>query len=170
MALAFGEGMRRLLFALWLVLSAVGLFAAARLIHPSVSHFGSPASLAVAVVWLVGVVPLSFAWWFHTQRRHERALVELALSSWREQRPGAGTLMAQALECSLAEEDEHALCRLLDALSWAPPQELDLALVPFMQAASEWLCDDGGHSSRREHLAHLKESAAPLLPVLAQRR
>ncbi len=162
--------MRRLLFALWLVLAAVGLFAAALAIHPSVAHFGSPASLAVAVVWLVGVVPLSFTWWFHTQRQQERSLVERALSSWRDQQPGAGALMARALEFSLAEEDEHSLCRLLDALSWAPPEELDVALIPFMQAATEWLCDDGGHSSRCEHLDQLKVSAAPLLPVLAQRR
>lgn len=158
--------MRRVLFGLWLVASLVGLFVTGGLFHEPVFHFGSPSSLLVAAVWLVGVVPLSFTYWFRVQRTREQQLVDAALQSWRAGAPGAGALVARALEFALAEEDEDSLRRLLDVLAHSAPPPLSHTLEPFMKAASEWLSDDGGHSSRDEHLERLKASAVPLLPQL----
>lgn len=159
--------MRRVLFGLWLVVSLVGLFVIGGLLHEPVFHFGSPSSLLVAAIWLVGVVPLSFSFWFRVQRTREQQLVDEALQSWRAGKPGAGALVARALEFALAEEDEDSLRRLLDVLARSAPAPLSQTLEPFMKAASEWLSDDGGHSSRDEHLERLKVSAASLLPQLS---
>lgn len=158
--------MRRALFALWLVSSAVCLFAIGALLNPAVLHFGSLYSLIVVAIWTVLVVPLSFRFWFRVQRAHEQQQVEQALKSWRDGAPGAGTLVAQALGLVLAEEDEASLRRLLDALEGGAPK-LGPALQPFLQAAQAWLRDEGGHSSRDEHLEQLKAAYRGLAPVLA---
>jgi len=157
--------MRRVLFALWLVAAAVILFGAGQWLHEPVGRLGSPASLLVIAIWLVGIVPLSFTWWFRVEHQREQQVVQTALSSWREQRADAGSLVAQAIELALADEDEDALKKLLEVLATAPAR-LDPALKPFMKAAQDWLSDDGGHSSRDEHLQAAREAARPLLPLL----
>lgn len=158
--------MRRALFALWLVSSAACLFAIGALLNPAVLHFGSLYFLIVAALWTVLVVPLSFRFWFRVQRAREQQQVELALKSWRDGAPGAGTLVAHALELVLAEEDEASLRRLLEGLEGGPPT-LEPALQPFRQAAQAWLRDDRGRSSRDEHLEQLKAAYRGLAPVLA---
>lgn len=159
--------MRRALFALWLVSSAVCLFAIGALLNPAVLHFGSLYSLIVGALWTVLVAPLSFRFWFRVQRAREQQEVEQALKSWRDGAPGAGTLVAHALELVLAEEDEASLRRLLEVLEGGAPQQLEPALQPFRQAAQSWLRDDGGRSSRDEHLEQLKAAYRGLAPVLA---
>jgi hypothetical protein len=157
--------MKRVLFGLWLVVAAVVLFAVSQWIHPPVGNLGSPSSLLVIAIWLVGIVPISFTFWFRVQHRREQEVVQTALRSWREQTPNAGVLVAEAIELALADEDEDALKLLLEVLATAPAK-LDPALKPFMKAAKEWITDDGGHSSRDEHLQAAREAARPLLPLL----
>lgn len=161
------EGMRRALFALWLVAMLVVLFGVGQLLYPPVAHFGSPGWLLVASIWLVGVVPLSFRVWFRLQHQREQQVVETALKSWRAGAADAGALVAQAIELALADEDEASLRRLMEVLAQSAPARLAPTLTPFMQAATEWLADDGGHSSRDEHLQRAREAARPLLPELS---
>jgi hypothetical protein len=163
---AGSSNMRRALLALWLISSAVGLFLLGGALHAPVAQFGSPSSLMVTAIWLVGVVPLSMSFWFRLQRRRERDVIEAALETWREGTVGAGALLASAIEFALEEEDEDSLRRLLDALARSAPPTLEAPLQPFLKAAREWLSDDGGHASRVEHLERLKASARPLLPKL----
>ena len=99
------------------------------------------------------------------QHQREQAVVQHALGSWRDHTADAGALVAQAIELALADEDEDALKKLLEVLATAPAR-LDPALQPFMKASKEWLSDDGGHSSRDEHLQLAREAARPLLPLL----
>lgn len=162
--------MRRAFFALWLMSAAVGLFFVGQVLHPPVGRFGSTASLLVIALWLVGVVPLSFAVWFRAQHRREELAVETALKLWKAGDPGAGKLLAEAIELALAEEDEAALRRLLDTLGASAPARLEAALSPFVKAATAWMRDDGGHSSREEHLAAARQAARPLLTELAEAR
>lgn len=162
--------MRRAFFALWLMSAAVGLFFVGQALHPPVGRFGSTASLLVIAVWLIAVVPLSFAVWFRSQHRREELAVETALKLWKAGDPGAGKLLAEAIELALAEEDEAALSRLLEALRASPPARLEAALQPFSKAALEWMKDNGGHSSRDEHLAAVRHAARPLLTELAEAR
>lgn len=158
--------MRRALFALWLVAAVVLLFVVGSWIHPPVTHFGSPSSLVVSVMWLVGVVPLSFRVWFRAEHRREQLVVETALNSWRAGAANAGALVARAIELALADEDEDSLRRLLEELSHRMPARLEATLMPFTQAATAWLSDDGGHSSRDEHLQAARDAARPLLIAL----
>jgi hypothetical protein len=157
--------MRRVLFALWLVAAAVIVFGVGQWVHEPVGRPGSPASLFVIATWLVGIVPLSFTLYFRLQHRREQEVVQAALRSWRVQAANSGVLVAQAIELALADEDEDALTKLLEVLGTAPAR-LDPALKPFRKAAQEWLSDDGGHSSRDEHLQMVREAARPLLPLL----
>ena len=158
--------MRRALFALWLVSSAVALVVCGAALHPPVMHIGSAAFLAVAATWLVGVVPISFFFWFQAQRRREREVVETALKTWREGTAGGGALVASAIELALDEEDEDSLRRLVEVLGRGAPATLGPVLDPFMQAAREWLADHGGRDSREVHLERLKATARPLIPKL----
>jgi hypothetical protein len=159
--------MRRLFFSLWLVVAAVGLFLLGSNLHPPVGRFGSPSFLLVAAIWLVLVVPASFAAWFRAQRRREELVVEAALTLWKQGDPAAGALVAKAIELALEDEDERSLQRLLEVLL-ASSQRLDGPLESFVKAANAWLHDDGGHSSREEHLARAREAAQPLVMTLAQ--
>lgn len=159
--------MRRALFALWLAAAAVVLFVVGQLIYPPVAHLGSPASLLVGAMYLVGVVPLSFTVWFRLQHQREQQVVQAALKAWREGTAGAGALVAQAIELALAEEDETALRALLQVLQQSAPAPLQATLKPFIQAATEWLADDGGHTSRDEHLEQARAAAQALLPLLS---
>ena len=159
--------MRRALFALWLLGALVLLFSVGSALYPPIAHLGSPSSLLISAIWLVGLVPLSFTVWFRLEHQREQQVVQTALNSWRESAPGAGALVAQALQLALAEEDEDALKQLLEVLSRsAPPRLPEAALQPFMKAATEWISDDGGHSSRDEHLERAREAAKPLLTAL----
>lgn len=157
--------MRRALFALWLAGSVGVLFLIGQLVHPPIGHFGSPSSLIIVAIWSVGVVPLSFTWWFRASRRREQAAVQQALADWRKGVPGAGAEVAHALELVLSEEDEAELRRLLDVLGQAPPT-LQSSVQPFLRAAQEWLADDGGIASRDEHLERVKAAFRALGPQL----
>lgn len=159
--------MRRVFFALWLVGAAVGLFLLGSLLHPPVGRLGSPSSLLVTAVWLVLVVPLSFAFWFKAQRRREELVVETALTLWKAGDPAAGALMAKAIELALEDEDERSLQKLLEALLASAPHRLDANLEAFVRAANDWLHDDGGHSSREEHLERARAAARPVVTQLS---
>ncbi len=160
--------MRRALFVLWLVSAAVGLFVVGQRLHPPVGRLGSPASLLVIAVWLVAVVPLSFAAWFRAQHRREARAVETAVKRWRAGDPGAGRQVAEAIELVLSDEDEAALERLLDALGADAPARLGESLEPLIAAATAWMKDDGGHASREEHLEAVRAAARPLLAQLTR--
>lgn len=160
--------MRRAFFALWLVSAAIGLFIIGQILHPPVGRFGSTASLIVIALWLVAVVPISFTVWFRAQRRREELAVETAVKLWKAGDPAAGKQVAEAIELALSEEDEAALKRLLDSLGANAPARLDEALKPFISAATEWMKDDGGSTSRNDHLDAVRAAARPLLAQLAQ--
>ncbi len=159
--------MRRALFALWLAGSVGGLFLIGQLIHPPIAHFGSPSSLLIVAVWSVGVVPLSFAFWFRASRAREQEAVQRALLDWQRGVPGAGAELASALELVLSEEDEAALRRFLEVLAKAPAP-LQPAVGPFVEASRTWLADDGGLASRDEHLEHVKAAFRQLGPRLSE--
>lgn len=151
---------------LWLLVALVLLFGVGSLFHSPVAEFGTPSFLIVSAIWLVGVVPGSFAVWLRMQHRHEQEVVAAALRSWREGAPNAGPLLGQAIVEALADEDEDALRRLLEVLKTTPGR-VGPTLEPFMQAAHEWLSDDGGHSSRDAHLDRVREAARPVLAALS---
>ena len=151
---------------MWLAGSFGVLFLMGQLVHPAVAHFGSPSSLLIVAVWSVGVVPLSFTWWFRASRAREQAAVQRALTGWQQGAPGAGADVARALELVISEEDEAALRRFLEVLSDAPAP-LEPTVQPFLQAAAAWLADDGGMSSRDEHLERVKAAFRNLGPRLS---
>ncbi|HEY1086439.1 MAG TPA: hypothetical protein VGE37_02050 [Archangium sp.] len=159
--------MRRLFFVLWLVVAAVGLFGLGSMVHPPVGQPGTPAFLLVGAAWLVLVVPLSFAAWFRAKRRDEELVVETALTLWQQGDPGAGALVAMALELALEDEDERSLRRLLEVLLASTKERMDPSLERFVKAANDWLHDDGGHASREEHLERAREAAAAVMTRLA---
>ncbi len=159
--------MRRVLFVLWLLVALALLFGVGSLLHSPIAEFGTPSFLIVSAIWLVGVVPASFAVWLRLQHRHEQEVVATALRSWNEGAPNAGPLLAQAIQEAIADEDEDALRRLLEVLKTRAPGNVGPALEPFMKAAHEWLSDDGGHSSRDAHLDRVREAARPVLAALS---
>lgn len=158
--------MRRALFGLWLAGSIGVLFLIGQLVHPPAAHFGSPSSLIIVALWSVGVVPLSFVFWFKASRAREQQAVSQALTDWQQGVPGAGAEVARALELVLSEEDEAALRRFLELLAHPPPA-LEPAVQPFIHAAQAWLADDGGLSSRDEHLERVKVAFRHLGPQLS---
>lgn len=160
--------MRRAFFALWLMSAVIGLFLVGQVLHPPVGQLGSPASLLVVAFWLVAVVPLSFGVWFKAQHQREARAVETALTLLKAGDPKAGRQVAEALELALAEEDEAALKKLLDSLGGHVPARLEASLAQLVTAAQVWMKDDGGHASRDEHLAAVREAARPLITQLAQ--
>lgn len=148
--------MRRVLFFGWLAATAAFLLLLSFTMFPHTSAW-----MISLAFWAVGVVPLSFKLWFNAQRRREEADVDAALEAWRTKAPGAGALMAKAIEEALDEEDELSLERLLLAL------DRESTAAPFISAARTWLKDDGGRDSREEHLQAARELARPLLPRLS---
>jgi hypothetical protein len=70
-------------------------------------------------------------------------------------------MLEDVIEEALDEEDEKALLRLVQALEPSPDA------APFVAAAREWLRDNGGRSSRDEHLAAARERAHALVPKLS---
>lgn len=158
--------MRRALLALWLAGSLVVLFCVGVLLHPPVAQFGSPSSLLIIALWSVGLVPLSFVFWFRSSRAREQEAVQRALTKWQQGLPGAGAEVARALELVIAEEDEAALERFLQLFSRTPPS-LPPAVQPFLLAAQAWLSDQGGLASREEHLDRVREALLQLGPQLS---
>ena len=80
--------MRRVLFVLWLPVTLGLMFGVGSLIDSPVAEFGTPSFLIVSTIWLVAVVPASFAVWLR-QHRHEQEVVATA-RSWTEGAPNAG--------------------------------------------------------------------------------
>jgi hypothetical protein len=151
--------MRRTLFGLWMVGTAAALLLLSLSLFP-----GSHRALIVSsLFWLLGIAPLSFTLWFRAQRRREEEDVDAALEAWRLAKPGAGQAIAKAIEEALEEEDEVSLARLIKALPADP------TFTPFVTAAETWMHDDGGRSSRNDHLDAARELARPVLPVLSAR-
>lgn len=151
--------MRRTLFGLWLVSSLAALMLLAVTVFPG-SH---RALISVGLFWVLGVSPLSFTLWFRAARRREEEDVDRALEAWRLRKPGSGAALALALQEALDEEDEVSLTRLTRTLEGEPE------FAGFVVAAQAWIKDNGGRSSRDEHLEHVKELARPMLPVLSAR-
>lgn len=148
--------MERALFGLWFVASAVITGWLGFLVMPRTT--GVMTGLAA---WALFVVPLSFKVWFDRKHAREVADVDAALSAWAARSPGAGGRLAIAIEEALDEEDERALVQLVQAVDALPDA------APFVSAAREWLRDNGGRSSREEHLARAREHAQALTPKLS---
>lgn len=148
--------MERALFGLWLVVSALVTSWLGFLVMPR-----TVGVMSGLIAWLLFVVPLSFRFWFDRKHAREVADVEAALRAWAARSPGAGRRLAVAIEEALDEEDEKALVRLLGAVEALPDA------APFVTAARGWLRDNGGRSSREEHLAAARESAHALVPKLS---
>jgi len=144
---------------MWFVSTAGALVILAAAVFPG----STVAKLGALLFWAVAIVPLSFTLFFRAQRRREEADVGAALEAWRLKTPGAGKAVAVALEEALDEEDEVSLKRLLFLIEEEPQ------FSPFIAAARTWIADDGGRSSRMEHLDAARELARPLLPVLSAR-
>jgi hypothetical protein len=149
--------MKPLLFALWLLVSSV-LFAVGA---GSVFTWSGAWLLGVAV-WAVAVVPLSFQRWFAARRRHEEDDTEAALRGWSARAPGAGALLATAVDEALEEEDERSLEKLVRALELSREESLRAERDAFVAAARTWLADEGGRSSREAHLEQARARARPL--------
>ena len=137
------------------------------LLHPAVGQFGSPSSLLIIALWSVGLVPLSFVFWFRSSRAREQEAAQRALTTWQQGLPGAGAEVARALELVIAEEDEAALKRFLQLFSRTPPP-LPPAVKPFLLAAKAWLGDQGGLASREEHLDRVRDALLQLGPELSE--
>jgi len=148
--------MERALLGLWLVVSGLMTGWLGYLVMPR-----STGVMSGLAAWVLFVVPLSFKFWFDRKHAREVADVEAALSAWAARSPGAGRRLATAIEEALDEEDEKALVRLLQAVESLPDA------APFVAAARDWLRDNGGRTSRDEHLAAARERAHALVPKLS---
>lgn len=147
--------MKRIAFYLWLISSGAFLGVMGWVFRPH----GIAWMLALAL-WALLVVPLSFMWLFKREHQKEIADVETALSAWKARAPGAGKLMATALQESLDDEDEVSLERLLRVM------EGDADAAPFIEAARGWIKHKGGRSAREEKLETVRAAMQPLLPRL----
>jgi hypothetical protein len=151
--------MRRTLLGLWLVSMLAALVLLSLTLFP-----GAKVALIIStLLWILGVVPLSFTLWFRAQRRREEEDVDRALEAWRLKKPGSGAALALALQEALDEEDEVSLQRLIRTLDGQPE------FTGFITAAQVWMKDNGGRASRDQHLETVKELARPVLPVLSAR-
>ena len=154
-----GRGMHRLLFASWVVVSGLIFFV--------VGLLGFPQSIVIRMliqaVWVVAVVPFSFALYFHHTRKVEQAYVAQALQAWRAHAADAGEAMARAIDAALFEEDTIALNELLMEVEREP------ACTEFIAVARVWMNDDRERSLREETLQAARVAAKDVRSRLVQR-
>ena len=103
-------------------------------------------------VWALLLVPITFHAFFTWHHNREQRDVVEAMRAWKAREPGAGVVMARALEEALDEEDERALTWLLTALEHEP------AALPLVRAVRDWLLESGGRSAREARLAEAREA------------